>query len=201
MLRTRSPGAQSLSSLTTPLHPSCLPSHPSNRSPRPRPHTHLPHLIHYQYPQRQRQRNQPILNRHRRRAKDILDTRLHGDEDGDGERHDDAAEEVGVFARAPEGVGLQDGHALVADGEEVAPLEDYESYAGGVVSFVSGFELGWAESESLQVDALADGVEVSQFVGCIPVETFAVTLEEEEELVDRYTGDLVHVEEEHCVCA
>jgi hypothetical protein len=99
-----------------------LPSNPSNGSLGPSPDTQLPHFVHDQDSQCQWQRDQPILNRHRRRAKDALDTRFHGYEYSYDKRHDDTAEKVWVLAGTVEGVCLDDGHALVTDGEEVAPL-------------------------------------------------------------------------------
>ena len=175
-----------------------LPSNPRNRSLRPRPDRQLPQLIHNQHAQRQRQRDKPELNRDCGGAKDGLDAGFHGDEDGDDERCDDTAEEVGVPAFGGEGVGLEDGHALVADGEEVAPLHYYEGYAGeeGDVSRGSEREVQ-GRTGGLQVDALSGCVEFSELLCRVTVETFGVVLEAEEELVYRDAGVFPHVEEKH----
>jgi len=175
-----------------------LPRNPRNRPLRPRPDRQLPQLIHNQHAHRQRERDKPELDRHSRRAEDGLNARLHGDEDGNDERCDNAAEEVGVSAFGGEGVGLEDGHALVADGEEVAPLHYYEGYAGeeGDVSRGSEREVQGGTG-GLQVDALSGCVEFSELLCRVTVETFGVILEAEEELVYGDAGVFPHVEEKH----
>lgn len=156
--------------------PTRLPSDLRNRTVRIQSNKQLPNLIHHQHAQRKRDRNKPELNRNARSVEDALNTRLHGDEDGNRKRHDHAAQQPRIATFLAEGIRLEDTHSLVAHGEQVTPLHD---------------------DEGDKVDALTHDVEVREFGLCVAVEALAVAFKGEEEVADSDAGVALVVEEEH----
>lgn len=107
-----------------------------------------------------------------------MEARDLGNKNGDDEGDEHGEREPGVATLLADGVSGEDGEALVADGEDVAPLE---------------------HDEGDEVDALADVVEVFKLVGGVAVEAVRVGLEGEDEGVEGDACFLVHVQEEHGV--
>jgi len=179
-IKSRKKNAKTGLDYTSSPSPSFLPSNLGQGTLRESSNEHLSNLIHDQNTQRQRNRDKPKLNGHSGSTENVLDTGLHGDEDGDGERNSHASEQPRVSAFSAERIGLEDGHFLAAHAEQVAELHNHQSD---------------------KVDALAHGVEVVEFGLGVAVEAFGVALEGEEEVADRDLGVAPVVEEEHGVCA
>ena len=86
--------------------------------------TSLPHLVHRQDPQRKRERDAPEHARDRRRPEHGLQPGPVQVHDGHERRRGHTRGDREVPARAPEGVGLEDRDAAVADCEEAAVVPD-----------------------------------------------------------------------------
>lgn len=89
-----------------------------------RAHDQLAHLVRHQNGKRTGNRVQPVLDWDGSCEHQALDTGHLGHEDGDQEGGEHAGKEPEVAALGADGVGLQDRHAAVADGEDVAPLDN-----------------------------------------------------------------------------
>lgn len=89
-----------------------------------RPDDQLSDLVRHQDPDRTGDGVQPVLDGYRSRQHQVLDAGCLGHEHGDEERGQHTGKEPEVAALRADGVGLQDGQAAVADGENVAPLDN-----------------------------------------------------------------------------
>ncbi|KAG6826069.1 hypothetical protein H0H93_016840, partial [Arthromyces matolae] len=142
------------------------------------PDEELTNFIHHKDAQSQWKWYKPEFDRHAGSSKQPLKARFLCDEDGDAERKKGADYDPEIAPFGSEWVSLKYRESFIADGKEIAPLEN---------------------DDCDEVDALPDGIEMIQFVGGISVETVAVLLEGEEKRVRGYAGVLPHVEEEHGV--
>ncbi|KAI3489876.1 hypothetical protein L1887_45969 [Cichorium endivia] len=142
------------------------------------PDEELAQFVHAQQADGERDGDEPVLDGDGSGAEEVLDALDLGDKDGDDQRAECAHEEPGVATLLADRVGLEDRQTLVANREQVTPLQN---------------------DERDKVDTLARVEEAVELVERVAVEAISELLEGEEEVADRDLGVPPHVEEEHRV--